>query len=1204
MIDLTNNTIISSKQNKYSVELSELVCISSLTETYIDSRVISVNSNVITIKGDFAGIVDMYAVVKGEIVYIQSSVLNGLNTDVTVLRNQMGTVQADILALDYFRTVNIFLDTKDYSYKEGSSSTNNVFDLSLNNGSVTLFSIPALWDNISDSYTYKWKPKKNYVYYFSGIENEIVLRATTILKTVKCSYKDNTVTISFRDKLYLYWDLNIYSNSFLSKVSHKDFLSAIFNIDESYIKYANNLTEDDFDYIRNVPLSEYTEMSALLTDYVKSGVRIKFDCFEYLILYSDKYIENLTEVTSIREDYIKDYKSNGTDRLIFNKVNSEYDEYGTVQDFSALGEKYVSYSNSYSVSGFTLISNDNIFNTLTITNSSTINGMYLAEKVVLKDNTLGIEIQGIVVEKNSDNIKIEFTNQSKDSKLDFKGKIDYLISLDFHKSRDFTLYYTRNELPIIWKDNRTFDSGTVTESMNKPILPTVLNSSEEVVLTNKRYISATFGDLDIPVENVSYTGNYENIDSLYGEFTQSDLIYNQEISQFDNTKPPIMILSNRITSAKGNLNSIISYDTFDNSNIEIKVSRTTDYNAYITLNNTTEILESDLYESTYISKLSHSVLQINGSTLSNYNVGDVLVVKKPTAFDNLIDKALYEDTLSTIKWTILSIIESAGNYYLYLDSDFPDDYTWIRYPSTSIVYLQSLYFRGNPVIKKSTKINYTIDEESVELFEESNVDINSNFLDKEGFRKLINYYSYFAGTNINNTKTIKTMNVWGNINLELFDIITLNTQDEEDNIKYVILSRNLTSVSKGNSQQFTIMNINTNSIVEVDLPIYETIEYTPINIPNGYSPSGNEGDSSLDNTSTSDIVIDSRDEELGNIGLTLISPESFYAKISTLDSNIITFSSTFYGTNQISYSNAFFSETGGEEFVIRVENELIYCLSVANTGSIYKAQILKRGFIDNSIYYGNLEGLYVKFYEITNKLSGEDGFVSTKAYIGDQFNYMKFDRILGLDIKTIGDAQIENPMNRFFMDKLGTSSQLLLNVPEGDWASLNTNVKFQIGGGSGLASNNFIRYRQDTGIELAGVMSLSSSDSYIDFDAGFKLKSYSSTTASGIRFVGEHTSETYPDSNFTFQRNGDDFTLDFGLSQSASVVKEVQISTVDDFLLLQHFRTLGNLYAPVKIHGLVLSDEHSNPSNGSIRLNSNLVQVYYNGSWQTIATLT
>ena len=69
MVDLTNNAIISSKQNKYSVELSELVCVSSLTDTYIDSRVVSVNSNVITIEGDFTGIVDMYAVVKGEIVY-------------------------------------------------------------------------------------------------------------------------------------------------------------------------------------------------------------------------------------------------------------------------------------------------------------------------------------------------------------------------------------------------------------------------------------------------------------------------------------------------------------------------------------------------------------------------------------------------------------------------------------------------------------------------------------------------------------------------------------------------------------------------------------------------------------------------------------------------------------------------------------------------------------------------------------------------------------------------------------------------------------------------------------------------------------------------------------------------------------------------------------------------------------------------------
>lgn len=1218
MIDLTGRDKINNKQNSYSVILSQLVCISSLTTNYIDSKVIVSNETSIKIEGLYE-ITDTYAVAGEEIVYINTYEASGLDTILYVTRAMKNTKLSTLEAGSHIRTVDLFEATQDFQYKESIGNISNVFDYSLNEGSVILDSDYKYWNKSNpSSYYYEWDSKKNYVYYFLGIEDELVLKHTTLLKEVRANSVKNSVKVSFRDKMYKYWDLDVNNKEVLSNKTPSEFLSTLLGVSQSEIKYSNNQIEDDFNIIRSVNLSDYEKISDVILAYVKSGVRIAFDRLEKIVLFNDKIIDNIITQREIDATLFEKLDNNSNERLIFNKITGNYTEYGRL-DNGIKTDEYVRFSYSLLLSSFTLIDSTNkIFNTLSVTNSDLANRTALSNYVCLKKGDTGEEIYGQVVKIEGNDVDIVFQTSSKDSRLNFLGRIDYYISQGYDLPKiDWTLYYNRNEKVVIWGDVRKFEEERST-FMKRPLLP-IVKSAGLTVFENKRTVEAEFGSPTGLQDGIQYAGYFEEIEDIYGTFDENDLFYNREIEQFDGINVNVGAISNRITIANGNSDdSIITYDTFDNSNLEVSIykSNNSTANAVIDIVNKKEIDFSQLYEATPTGKLADDVLEVPDSTISNYNVGDVLVVKKPASFPDLNAVAEYYNTLSNIKWTITEIKTEGGITYLFLDSDFPDNYSFYRYNSTDIIYLQSLYIRGVPIVKVENTIDYILEQTSIDRYGEKSLQLPSDFLDQIDFRQFIDYYKSFVATNNSNTKTIKTLPIWGNIDLEMFDIITIDDPyitEEDGSVKYVILEIDNKDISKGNCRTIKVMNINESNSIEVDdLNIYEKIKFQPPNTPNSYSPTGNEGTERAEVNTTESEIIKATDNTLGDVGLVSIVKSRFYGRITDLIQNTITFSSIFYGSEEANYKDKFFPQDSlleSEEFVIKIFDELIYCQSIPSVGN-YQARILKRSFLTQDKYKGSFENVDVIFYEIVNKSTVEEGYISKKAYFGDQFSYMKFDRIDGLDVKTVGNVNIENPNNRFFMDKDGSNSQLLLNVAEVNWDKVNT--YFQL---NETTDSNYFKFGTN-GLEMAGKMSLNTSSSYVDFSSGYRMDSYDSTSFSGVRFVKTGTLQANESKSYFFITNlksSDDSLFTFGNtyrdgSNNEFIRKLGIINTNKSIYLFNEYDapdTTGESTNnnPIVIEGLTIGENvPDNPSNFTLRRNGANLEGYYNGTWQIIKT--
>jgi len=811
--------------------------------------------------------------------------------------------------------------------------------------------------------------------------------------------------------------------------------------------------------------------------YFKQGIRFCFDELERIKVFCD--FDGLSVVADLEipmnETNITDISLDPDNALIRNCITSTYKERKPLFDFeNDLNGKYKDFKYNIQINDYILISGNNEFNVLTISDDTLFQRTLLSDYVLLKDNLTNLQFYGRVMKKTAPSTtEIVMGRFDKDYILNVYGKYDYLTNLGYNLPRDFTVYFGIVELPLIFEVAFDNASGeTLTSNMQIALLPQIENDSTEYVKT----FDCTFGDAD-DLEIGTYSGFFYQISQLYGTWNNSSLLYNRELDQFDGTKPPLGVLTNRATKDRTtNTDTTITYTTFDNSNLQLQVLKSEDTSVDMVLRykNSQVIQANQLFVDTPTEWLSSTLIKVN--SLTEYKVGDVLTIIKPTTWTNITQQNAYSD-VSNIRYIISATIdEGVGQRYLVLNNGYPYSTTYpmfsfTRYKYEHIVYLQETYVRGNPVIELDTTV-YEKNATSIAEYEKQTYEINGRFYNRYGLTDFIDYMLRGYGGVLEDRsdfKQILPLKVRDHYHVQRGDVIRLKddiyTGTTSDDLYYVL---GVQHSSRSAEMSVWVINVNKFNADGSSYSLEEKLTYTPIEtVYYSYTDS------------TSDIgsaYIVSTDSSLGNLSLSRISRTDMRADILSIVDNKITFNN-FSGNNLTTYRSTIFSTDEKIEFVALIGNEYVYMKSYDNgdlTEITESATIIQRGLFSSTQEEITSDSV-VTFYSIIAGTNTEGVLSSTSAFIGTDEDYLKFKPSIGLSVKTSGEVDISNDSNRMYFDPadINNKSQLLLNV---DWADENNNVKpvydgveFQIGS---EISDGYMRYDSSTGLVIRGTLLL------------------------------------------------------------------------------------------------------------------------------------
>ena len=1015
-----------------SISINDLVALSNVEKNSIDSKVISVSNTSITISGIYnESYKNKYAVVGGEIVKILSNQVNGQNTVMIVERTQYNTVR-DIQINSHFRTV-ILLDynedivLRNWDFEDTLGNvTSSLFPVELGTGTIQMKSDLKLWSPHSLSQKYRVKPRKSMAYIFKGTNNLRFLKFTTVISKVRFNTRGKTepnkIILEIKTKLAQWYDKDLTINSQLKGTNPKEFFKLVFGLQDNEIYYADGVTEDSFLRLNNLHTKEYTKVSELLKAYCSNGIRFIFDSKEKLKIFSDFKVDNIVPEKTVNYS-LTDIALSENEQMIYNTISTQVYQRQTLYNFEDLDNKYVKFfkklSNAVTSDKFISVtqSNEYLANIIEIQNEDLHNSVQLKDYVMFKRTVAPyVEFPAMVVSIGSDNkVALSPIIKDKDYKTFNYGKNTYLHSLLVLQSCHMDLYYVRQSLPIVFKYTRNKDGEEIDANLNYPILPRVNGETKYETITN-----ITFGCAS-NLKVGSYTGIIEEIDKIYGTWDSSKLLYNREIEQFSNENyPPVFVLSNKVNERLVNgTTPILNYTHFDNSDLLLKIEKPKDTNsdAVITISNTKTVnSDIDLYIDSEIGRIGNKILQV--SELTPYKIGDVLIVNKPNDL-NAQEELEFDEVLSTIRWRVTGKETQRQNdgtfkHYIFVDSPFAKrqlpnkKYEFTRFPNNSIVYLQELYFRGNPVIEFSQDVvgfskTTNIDgDTSNELYGEKKYEIDSKQLDKINLRMLMGYILHnFQATDVNTTKWNLPISVFNGIDIETLDVISvvdpIYTQLSEK-LKWLVLSTKLKSNT--NEVELKLLNLNTKNTEPYKLDIKDVLEYKPVEIPN-YSHTGGEGNSEENNDGTGGNDVD---KTLGQFWLAEVDPKKFRARVEKFEGNYIYFKD-FNGEEVEQYKGKLFP---ADEFAVTIKGETIFVQSDMQ----YRAFIKKRRVYDTEEVIILPED-EVTFLTTTTYVDIDGTFFGRKMMMGDGDSYLKVDPITG--VKIVGDFVVgegnKNPNN-------------------------------------------------------------------------------------------------------------------------------------------------------------------------------------------------
>lgn len=1008
-----------------TIEIKNIVAISNIEKLKIsiDTVILDViNDEEVIIEGEYVGIENYYIVIGSTLAKILSCSLEDKNTRINIIKDIMD-VKGDYDVGDNVRAVclpdithnDIHLLSWEFEDTMGRPN-NTLFPVELSSGNVSFISDLSYWTSLSIKQKYRVRNRKTIVYLFKGDNiNGLSLKFTTVVSKLRFNTRGkkepNKIIFDIKSILAKWYDKDIVINKQLKGTTPKDFFKMLFNLEDNRVYYATGVKEDSFPKINNLHTKEYSTISELLKAYCQNGIRFCFDNKERIKIFGDFNVDNLS-TEKILDYSITDSMLTEDELMIYNTINTQSYQRQTLYNFEDLDRKFVKFfkklENAVDSSKFIRIQENGDYTTasIEIVNEDFHKSVQLKDYVLFKRTVEPrYEYYGRVISIESDNkVIVVPILYDKDFKLFNYGKNKYLYNILVLQSCQMDLYYVREELPMIFKLTRNKDGEEADSNLFMPILPKV---DGEVKFQEE--INATFGSAS-NLKIGSYTGITEEIDGIYGTWDSSKLLYNMELEQFSNTSyPPIFALTNKLKErlVKENVWQI-EYTHFDNSDFMLQVERPSDNScdAVLKISSNVNVNSNiDLFVGKEIGRIGNKILQVENA--DNYSLGDVLIVNKP---DNLTqqEETEFDETLSNIKWVIMAKEKQYNEetqetkHYIYVNSNFAkrqkqgEVYEFTKYPNTSIIYLQELYFRGNPVIEFAQDIvgmskGVSFDgDTSKDLYGEKKYELDSKQLNKDNLRLLMGYIlDNFQATSIETTKYTVPISVFNELDINMLDIVRVNDPiytQIKDSMKWVVTS--VSCKSSTNEIQLNLLNINSKNTVPYKIDIKDVIEYKPVEVPT-YDHAGGEGNTEDNNDGTGGTQ---EDKSLGKFWLSEVPSEKFRAKVEKFEGNYIYFKD-FSGEEYEQYQSKLFPVS---EFGVTIKGETIFVQSDMN----YRAFIKKRRVYDTEEVLITPED-DVSFLVLTTYVDYDGTLYGRKAMFGDGDSYLEVDPITG--VKIVGD---------------------------------------------------------------------------------------------------------------------------------------------------------------------------------------------------------
>lgn|GEM_PF-3325322 len=1014
---------------------------------------------------------NQYLVVGDEIVKIFSidnttkDTIDGKQKDschINIIRQQFHTQATETLIGKHCRLVTILTyenqgsDILSYSFTDSATNTSSdLFSVDLSNGSLVFTDNFQRWSPLSTLQEYQVHNKKTIVYFFKGQNNDMILKNLSVVEKISFSTGTSSeikrITIALKSYLYKWYNQDVSSIQVLKNMQPKEFFKTIFKLKDNEVYYVTGVDPNKAITVNRIALKSFKKVNELLKAYCKhSAIRFTFDKFERIKIFTDYFIDNL-QVDDHFSTNISDIMVNDDNKLIFNTVKGDIYSNLPMYNFDDLDRCYVNFKKkipnafmSNEMLGFSgqtyypleiTIPNNDLFTSCTI-------GDYVLAKCTFNPYT---EFYGRVIIKEAPNkVKLTFFAWDKDYRLLVQGKEKYINNLLNTVSKPMDLYYVRFELPDIFRFNRNIGGQSREFALDYPILPKV--DGEPI---HRETIDITFGSAS-NLKVGSYSGTVEDINKIFGVWDNQNLKYNMEYSQSHSstTYPPIYMLSNHITEKKFEEGWVAEYTTFDNSDIQLTVEENlnSDKNidATLILMNTRNIPKTQLFIDQEIDRKGNQFLRV--SDISLYHIGDVLIVNKPE--DNPTQQELeeYNNKLKGIRWTIkgkyVETVGSETHHYILVDSPFAKrnygkKYKFTKFPNESVVFLQELYIKGNPIIQhKQSFVGVSSDrtkigESSKSLYEEKKYDLGSQgLLEKTEIEKLLGYVlNNYNATSNETTKYKLPLKLFNALHIEPLDIITIDdpifTNINKDTYKWIVLSVKISSDT--NNVELDCLNVNKKNTKPYSLDIKNVLEYKPLNIPK-YSNTGTENLGNGQSNST-------KDDDVGQVWVSKIDEKEFSAIVEKYNNGYIWFKG-FDGTKQAEYKDKLFGK--GVEFVVDINGEMI----LVNSDLQYRAMIRKRQMYATN-YNEILAGQKVKFLAITIHTDVDGTLYGRRIHIGDNKNYFHYDMVNGATFRgnfQVGEANktADNDLynalqnNRVFRDSSKPLNNSTTRLKKGD----------------------------------------------------------------------------------------------------------------------------------------------------------------------------
>lgn len=1014
---------------------------------------------------------NQYLVVGDEIVKIFSidnttkDLIDGKQKDschINVIRQQFHTQATETLIGKHCRLVTILTyenqgsDVLSYSFTDSATNTSSdLFSVDLSNGSLVFTDNFQRWSPLSNIQEYQVHTKKTIVYFFKGQNKDMILKNLSVVEKISFSTGTSSeikrITISLKNYLYKWYNQDVSSIQVLKNMQPKEFFKTIFKLKDNEVYYVNGVDPNKAITVNRIALKYFKKVNELLKAYCShSAIRFTFDRFERIKIFTDYFIDNL-QANEHFSTNISDIMVNDDNKLIFNTVKGDIYSNLPLYNFDDLNRCYVNFKKkipnafmSNEMLGFSgqtyypleiTIPNNDLFTSCTI-------GDYVLAKCTFNPYT---EFYGRVIIKEAPNkVKLTFFAWDKDYRLLVQGKEKYINNLLNTVSKPMDLYYVRFELPDIFRFNRNIGGQSREFALDYPILPKV--DGEPI---HKEVIDITFGSAS-NLKVGSYSGTVEDINKIFGVWDNQNLKYNMEYAQSHSstTYPPIYMLSNHITEKKFEEGWIAEYTTFDNSDLQLTVEENLNNNknidATLILINTRNIPKNQLFISQEIDRKGNQFLRVDN--INNYHIGDVLIVNKPEDNPTQQEMEEYNNKLKGIRWTIKGkYSETAGSethHYILVDSPFAKrnygkKYKFTKFPNESVVFLQELYIKGNPIIQhKQSFIGVSSDrtktgESSKSLYEEKKYDLGSQgLLEKTEIEKLLGYIlNNYNATSNETTKYKLPLKLFNALHIEPLDIITIDdpvfTNINRDTYKWIVLSVKISSDT--NNVELDCLNINKKNTKPYSLDIKNVLEYKPIEIPK-YSNTGTENLGNGQSNST-------KDDDVGQVWVSKIDEKEFSAIVEKYTNGYIWFKG-FEGTKQAEYKDKLFGK--GVEFVIDINGEML----LVNSDLQYRAMIRKRQMYATN-YNEILAGQKVKFLAITIHTDVDGTLYGRRIHIGDNKNYFHYDMVNGATFRgnfQVGetnqnsDNDLYNALqnNRVFRDSSKPINSATVRLKKGD----------------------------------------------------------------------------------------------------------------------------------------------------------------------------